>query len=159
MKERMLVLLKFSLKNAFFDYTIIFLQKPTLLDMRFLVTLLCYSSPVAATLHHLFVGAFKSPYLYTVGFDDENLTLSLLNNVTTEDYHFWITLDVGRKHCCGFNRSTREQGLTQTLTVYSTRRKICTRHQWTHGLAMQLNPLTPSDTKGHWPFKATVCIK
>ncbi|KAJ5684972.1 hypothetical protein N7536_007591 [Penicillium majusculum] len=61
--------------------------------MSFLIALLCYSSPVTATLHHLFVGAFSNPYLYAVEFDDQSLTLALLNNITTQDSHFWITLD------------------------------------------------------------------
>lgn len=70
--------------------------------MSFLIALLCYSSPVTATLHHLFVGAFSNPYLYAVEFDDQSLTLALLNNITTQDSHFWITLDVSCNSCSGF---------------------------------------------------------
>lgn len=97
-----------------------------LFTMRSLIALLCYSSPVAATLHHLFVGAFRSPNLYAVGFDDQSLALTLLNNITTQDSHFWITLDVSWHRCSSSNWLSRLSVETNKInTIYSIKKRIC----------------------------------
>lgn len=50
---------------------------------------------VNATIHELIVGTFSSKFLYTVEFDDEALTLSLLGNISVPYAGNWIAFNVG----------------------------------------------------------------
>lgn len=60
--------------------------------------LLCSGSAVLGQLHHLIVGGFGSGQLYTVEFNEQDSSLTLLNNITTGSRaHFWIALDVSVK--------------------------------------------------------------
>ena len=57
-------------------------------------SLLCFGSNAAAKLHHLYVGSFNASAIYNVAFDDEALSLSLVQSFPTSDAHFWIDFDV-----------------------------------------------------------------
>lgn len=50
---------------------------------------------VDATIHELIVGTFSTKFLYTVEFDDEALTLSLLANTSVPYAGNWIAFNVG----------------------------------------------------------------
>lgn len=50
---------------------------------------------VNATIHELIVGTFSTKFLYTVQFDDEALTLSLLANISVPYAGNWIAFNVG----------------------------------------------------------------
>jgi hypothetical protein len=53
------------------------------------------ASTTSAALHHLFVGPlFTTPFLYSIEFDDELLTLKILKNQTVHAAHSFITFDV-----------------------------------------------------------------
>lgn len=48
-----------------------------------------------AAIHELIVGTFSTKFLYTVEFDDEALTLSLLANISVPYAGNWIAFNVG----------------------------------------------------------------
>lgn len=49
---------------------------------------------VHAAIHELIVGTFSTKFLYTVEFDDEALTLSLVGNISVPFAGNWIAFDV-----------------------------------------------------------------
>lgn len=54
---------------------------------------------VHATIYELIVGTFSTKFLYTVEFDDEALTLSLLANISVPYAGNWIAFNVGFTPC------------------------------------------------------------
>lgn len=59
------------------------------------LTILSLVLGVDATIHELIVGTFSTKFLYTVEFDDEALTLSLLANTSVPYAGNWIAFNVG----------------------------------------------------------------
>lgn len=49
---------------------------------------------VQADLHQIFVGTYSTDFIYTIEFDDETKSLSLLENSTAVAGSSWITLSV-----------------------------------------------------------------
>lgn len=66
----------------------------------FLVPLFLVSSASAAV-HHLFVGTFSNAVLYTLEFDDEALTLQLVQNNSASTSHSWIAFDHTKSNVYG----------------------------------------------------------
>lgn len=60
------------------------------------IAILALILEVHATVHELIVGTFSTKFLYTVEFDDEALTLSLLANISLPYAGNWIAFNV----CC-----------------------------------------------------------
>lgn len=50
--------------------------------------------PIQAELHQLFAGTYSSDFIYTIEFDDEAKSLSLLKNNSAKAGSSWITLSV-----------------------------------------------------------------
>lgn len=59
-----------------------------------------FSSASAAT-HHSFVGTFGTAVLYTLEFDDVQLSLKLIQNDTASQGHSWITFDHDKRNVYG----------------------------------------------------------
>lgn len=68
-----------------------------LLDIMYtsFLTLLCLALGAHAAIHELIVGTFSTKFLYTVEFDDEALTLSLLAKIPVPYAGNWIAFNVG----------------------------------------------------------------
>lgn len=60
-----------------------------------LLTIFSLAVGANATIHELIVGTFSTKFLYTVEFDDEALTLSLLANMSVPYAGNWIAFNVG----------------------------------------------------------------
>lgn len=56
--------------------------------------LLSAITAVHAATHEIIVGTFGTPFLYTVVFDDEALTLELVANTTVPIANSWLDLNV-----------------------------------------------------------------
>lgn len=56
--------------------------------------LLWLGGNATAILHNLYVGSFNASAIHHVSFDDEKLTLSLVQSFSAADPHYWIGFDV-----------------------------------------------------------------
>lgn len=59
------------------------------------------ASIVQAAKHQIIIGTFTTSFLYTVEFDDEANTLSLLKNSTAAAAHQWLSLSADKKNLYG----------------------------------------------------------
>lgn len=55
---------------------------------------LCLASGVIASIHELIIGSYSTAFLYTVEFDDEALTLTLVANTSVPYASNWIAFNV-----------------------------------------------------------------
>jgi len=58
------------------------------------LALSAFVAAAKADTHHLIVGTFLTPYLYTLEFDDAALTLGLVKNTSVTVSSSWISLSV-----------------------------------------------------------------
>lgn len=76
-----------------------------------------------AAIHEFIVGSISSRFLYTGAFDDENLTLSLVANITTPTINSWIALSPDKKTLYGtdyaYMGATNESDVVPTFPSFS----------------------------------------
>lgn len=70
---------------------------------------------VQAATHQIIIGTFSTSFLYTVEFDDETDTLSLLKNSTAANAHQWLSLSHDKKNLYGSAGSSVMQVDSYTL--------------------------------------------
>lgn len=70
---------------------------------------------VQAAKHQIIIGTFSTSFLYTVEFDDETNTLSLLKNSTAATAHQWLSLSHDKKNLYGSAGSSVMQIDSYTL--------------------------------------------
>lgn len=70
---------------------------------------------VQAATHQIIIGTFTTSFLYTVEFDDEANTLSLLKNSTAATAHQWLSLSADKKNLYGSAGSSIMQLDSYTL--------------------------------------------
>lgn len=70
---------------------------------------------VQAATHQIIIGTFTTTFLYTVEFDDETNTLSLLKNSTAANAHQWLSLSHDKKNLYGSAGSSVMQVDSYTL--------------------------------------------
>ncbi|KAF2703691.1 carboxy-cis,cis-muconate cyclase [Pleomassaria siparia CBS 279.74] len=66
-----------------------------------LASLFVVANVASATVHHLFVGTYVTSDLYTLAFDDEALTLEIVQNSTASTGHSWIAFDHTKSNVYG----------------------------------------------------------
>lgn len=77
-----------------------------------------FAPAVQAATHQIIIGTFSTEFLYTVEFDDEANSLSLLKNTTAANAHQWLSLSADKKNLYGTAGS--EVMLVDSYTIGDT---------------------------------------